>query len=143
MGYVPTGAKAGRPYGVPEYKEPVRRLDRLIYVLRKLRHKNRLTQEDLASISGYATAAVYRWEQGKGKPRLDALHAWAGSLGVRLAIVDKDNNVLDDVDVSPAARRTREKIKMQEREQTQLSFEEWINTPDETTDENASEEDDD
>ena len=38
-----------------------------------LRKKFNLTREDLASMLGVSSMAIYRWEKGRAKPRLIAL----------------------------------------------------------------------
>lgn len=38
-----------------------------------LRKKFNLTKEDLASMLGVSSMAIYRWEKGRAKPRLIAL----------------------------------------------------------------------
>jgi len=38
-----------------------------------LRKKFKLTREDLGSMLGVSSMAIYRWEKGKAKPRLIAL----------------------------------------------------------------------
>lgn len=38
-----------------------------------LRKKFKLTREDLGSMLGVSSMAIYRWEKGRAKPRLIAL----------------------------------------------------------------------
>jgi len=38
-----------------------------------LRKKFKLTREDLGSMLGVSSMAIYRWERGRAKPRLIAL----------------------------------------------------------------------
>jgi y4mF family transcriptional regulator len=54
------------------------------HTIRERRRRLRLTQEDLAALSGVATRTVGAIEQGKTTVRLDVLTAVLGALGLQL-----------------------------------------------------------
>lgn len=58
-------------------------------LLRERRVTLRITQEDLAIITGLSTRTIGDIEQGKGNPSLSSIEKVASALGVELTIVVK------------------------------------------------------
>lgn len=72
-------------YGVAEaYFEPRRKLDPLIYRLRKRRYDMGWSAEKLSQKMGYSKKTLQEWENGHATPSFPALQVWCQSLGGEL-----------------------------------------------------------
>lgn len=69
-----------------EFFEPVRRLDPLVYELRKRRYDRGVSQSELARRMGYSLKALQSAEAGVTHPSYPMLFDWAQALGLRLAL---------------------------------------------------------
>lgn len=61
--------------------------------LRKLRTDRKISQQDLAQKAGLSQTAIYYWEKGERKPKIEQLRKIATVLGVHISdLVDDWNN---------------------------------------------------
>lgn len=58
-------------------------------VLRRVRIERGLTQENVGAASGVRQQEISMWENGRKRPNLRSLIAWAGALGMRLTVEKK------------------------------------------------------
>lgn len=74
-----------------EYKEPVRKLDPMIYNLRKRRYDLGWSTTYLSTKMGYCAKTIQCWERGQSMPHYVGFRDWCEALGYKLTI-EEDNN---------------------------------------------------
>lgn len=72
-----------------EYHEPSRKLDPLIYDLRKRRYDLGWSLTLLSHKMGFSKQAIREWENGHAHPSFFALRAWGDTLGVDIILKEK------------------------------------------------------
>lgn len=73
-----------------DYAEPTRKLDPLVYRLRKARYDTGISQPVLAKKMGYGVKNLKNVESGVQQPSYFFLQTWAQALGFKVELVAND-----------------------------------------------------